>query len=224
LTDELADETKIAATTPQGHACIKNLQANIVKILDPAATNDEEQRVRMIENEKQQRVIDDTPITKIQRITEATPIMTSRNPTAKRHLKNTPRTHRQQTRNNTPGAVPAIARIEPVTQNVVYEHDPTDPILAASMTRPPNVPFTCKARHNLISTQAINALTTREQCTPNAAYRHHGMDQQQNTLPANMNHYANPMVHPVTGDIVSSYKKAMHDTDIGNLWQTAFGK
>ena len=32
------------------------------------------------------------------------------------------------------------------------------------------------------------------------------------------------MVHPVTGDIVSSYKKAMHDADIGLLWQTAFGK
>jgi hypothetical protein len=65
LTNELADETKIAATTPQGCACIKNLQANVVKILDPAATNNEEQRVRMIENEKQQRVIDNTPITTI---------------------------------------------------------------------------------------------------------------------------------------------------------------
>ena len=150
--------------------------------------------------------------------------MTSRNTTAKRHLKNTPGTHRRQTRNNTPGAVPEIARIKPVTQNVIYAHNPTDPILAASMTQPPNVPFTYKARHNLISTQAINALTTREKCTPNAAYMHHRMDQQQNTLPTNMNHYANPMVHLVTGNIVLSYKKAMHDTDIGNLWQTAFGK
>jgi hypothetical protein len=71
---------------------------------------------------------------------------------------------------------------------------------------------------------AINALTTQEQCTPNVAFRHNGLDPRQNTLPANMNHYANPMVHTVTGNIVSSYKKAMHDTDIGNLWQTAFGK
>jgi hypothetical protein len=93
LTNELAEETKIAATTPQGRACIKNLQANIIKILDPEATNDGEQRVRMIENERQQRVIDDTPITTIQRITDAPPIMTSRNPTAKRHLKNTLQMH-----------------------------------------------------------------------------------------------------------------------------------
>ena len=32
------------------------------------------------------------------------------------------------------------------------------------------------------------------------------------------------MVHPVTGDIVSSYKKAMNDPSIGDLWKTAFGK
>jgi len=99
-----------------------------------------------------------------------------------------------------------------------------NPILAASMTKPPNVPFTCNAQHQLISTQAINALTTCKKCTPNAAYRHQGMGPQPNTLPSNMNHYANPMVHPVTGDIVSSYKNAMNDTSIGNLWKTAFGK
>jgi len=50
------------------------------------------------------------------------------------------------------------------------------------------------------------------------------MSTQTNTLPTNMNHYANPMVHPVTGDIVSSYKKAMKDPSIGKLWKTAFGK
>jgi hypothetical protein len=112
--------------------------------------------------------------------------------------------------------------IIPVIQHVVYAHDPKDPILAASMTRPPGVHFTCNANHNMISRHAINALTTREQCTPNVAFRHNEMNPRQNTLPANMNHYANPMVHPVTGNIVSSYKKAMHDADIGNLWQTAF--
>ena len=65
MTDELAEETKIAATTPQGRTCIKNLQANIVKILNPVATNNKEQRVRIIEKEKQQRVIENTPIATI---------------------------------------------------------------------------------------------------------------------------------------------------------------
>jgi hypothetical protein len=93
LTDELAEETKIAATTPQGRACIKNPQANIVKILNLVATKNEEQRVRLAEQEQQQRVIDDLPIITIPRITDVPPIMKSRNPTAKRHLKVTLRTH-----------------------------------------------------------------------------------------------------------------------------------
>jgi hypothetical protein len=225
LTDELTEETKIAAQTPQGRTCIKKLQSNITNILNPKIATDEERRVRLVEQEQQQRVIDDTPITTIERITDAPPIMTSRNPTAKRHLKNTPRTHGRQTRNNTPGAVPLIARTEDHAINTAeYSHDTTDTIMAASMPRPHNSRFTCNAKHNIISTHAINALTTREQCTPNEAFRQHGIRPHPNTLPANMNHYANPMVHPITGEIVSSYKKAMKDPTIGELWKTAFGK
>jgi len=99
-----------------------------------------------------------------------------------------------------------------------------DPILTASLTRPPNVPFTCNAQKKLISTQVVNALATRKQCTQNAAFRHHRMSPHPKPLPSNMNHYASPMVHPVTGDIISSYKKAMSDTCIGDLWKAAFGK
>jgi hypothetical protein len=150
LTNKLAEETKIAAATPLGRACIKNLQTNITKILNPEATNNEEQRVRLAEQEQQQRVIDDSPIITLPRIMDAPPIMQSRNPTAKCHLKNTPQMHRRQTRNNTPGAVPIIKRIAPVIQHVVYSHDPTDTILTASMTRPPKVNFTCNANHRLI--------------------------------------------------------------------------
>ncbi len=40
----------------------------------------------------------------------------------------------------------------------------------------------------------------------------------------NMEHYANPMVHPVTGCTISSYKKLMHDPATAKVWQTAFGK
>ena len=41
---------------------------------------------------------------------------------------------------------------------------------------------------------------------------------------AQSKHYANPMMHPVTGDIVSSYKKAINNPSIAELWKTAFGK
>ena len=37
-------------------------------------------------------------------------------------------------------------------------------------------------------------------------------------------HYANPMVHPVTGEKISSYKKLMNDPATAEVWQTTFGK
>ncbi len=43
-------------------------------------------------------------------------------------------------------------------------------------------------------------------------------------MPINYEHYANPMVHSVTGETISSYKKFMHDLATAEVWQTAFGK
>ncbi len=37
-------------------------------------------------------------------------------------------------------------------------------------------------------------------------------------------HYANPMVHPITGETISSYIKLMNDLATAKVWQTAFGK
>jgi hypothetical protein len=43
-------------------------------------------------------------------------------------------------------------------------------------------------------------------------------------LPVHFEHYTNPMVHPVTGEIISSYKKMTNDPVTAEVWQTAFGK
>jgi hypothetical protein len=40
----------------------------------------------------------------------------------------------------------------------------------------------------------------------------------------NFEHYAMPMVHPVKGETISSYKKLMKDPVTAETWQTAFGK
>jgi hypothetical protein len=40
----------------------------------------------------------------------------------------------------------------------------------------------------------------------------------------NMKHYANPIVHPQTGQTISSYKKAIQDPRLKEVWQRAFGK
>jgi hypothetical protein len=113
LTEELAGATAIASATQKGRHLIKLLQENIKKILNPTSAL-EEQRVR--DNEirmQQQRVIDNTPIITVPmvpRITTVPPILQSRNPTAKRTLKDTPCVHQRVTQNNTPGGVPKISR------------------------------------------------------------------------------------------------------------------
>ncbi len=43
-------------------------------------------------------------------------------------------------------------------------------------------------------------------------------------MPIKNEHYANPMVHPITGPIISSYKTLMHNPATAEVWQTAFGK
>ena len=160
--------------------------------------------------------------------------MQSRNPTAKRNLKQTPRIHRQQTRNNTPGAVPPITRIvddnphgfPPYNPpNVVYEHDPTDTILAFSMIQPLMAPVQCNARNYIVSNQAINALVMLEQCTPSNIFTPRSLESSRTFQPIHdLKHFANPMVHPVTGETISSYRKAMQDPAIAEVWKTAFGK
>ncbi len=43
-------------------------------------------------------------------------------------------------------------------------------------------------------------------------------------LPVHFEHYANPMVQPVTEETISSYKKLLNDPATAEVWQTAFGK
>ena len=37
-------------------------------------------------------------------------------------------------------------------------------------------------------------------------------------------HFASPMVHPTTGETISSYKRLMNDPETAEVWRTAFGK
>ena len=153
--------------------------------------------------EEQQRVIDASPILPVPRITDAPGIMESRTPTAKRALKDTPRLHRRVTRNNIPGVV-------------AY------PVIPQSYLPAPN-----NARQRIVTRHAINALTTSEKgkCqnafTPEALL-HSAVEDEPNHC--HFEHFASPMVHPVTGETISSYKKLMHNPATAEVWQTAFGK
>ena len=117
MTDELTEHTAVAGTTDKGRRLLKLLGARIDDILDPPPVSDT-QRVTMEQQraarEDEQRVIDESPIITIPRLTDAQPIALTRNPTAKRDLRATPRLHRRTTRNNTPGINPSPILMEPI--------------------------------------------------------------------------------------------------------------
>jgi hypothetical protein len=177
-------------------------------------------------------VINDTPILTIPQITDMPNIMQSRNPTAKRALKKTARLHRQVTRNYTPGIVPVPTLIEPVLPlfpKVRFIED--NPLRRSKQNAIPAKPpqmYTAIPRgawQKLVTQQAINVLTIQEEVSLDTMYTLQGMmNKQAQVLPTMFEHFASPMVHPVTGETISRYKKLMNNPATAEIWQMAFGK
>jgi hypothetical protein len=68
-------------------------------------------------------------------------------------------------------------------------------------------------------------LYVQEEATANTTYTPRClMKNVKQTLPVIFEHFTCPMVHPITGITISSYKKLMHDPTTAEVWQTAFGK
>jgi hypothetical protein len=80
-------------------------------------------------------------------------------------------------------------------------------------------------RQRLVSQHALNALTCQEHVSLNLAFI--PMELLPSVVedsPSHVEHFASPMVHPVTGETISSYKKIMNNPATSGIWQTAFGK
>ncbi len=204
LMDELTNDTEQASMTLKGCRILHLLQDCIMALLAPLPTA-KEQRVSDKSLQKackaEQRVIDNSPIITIPKITDALLIIKACNPTAKWKLKVTPRVHWQITWNNTPGNV-------------------TDPIAPAMY-----IPIPSRAWTQIVTQHAINLLmcTELDLCnhmfTPIAlllsAVEHD---------PMHFEHFACPTVHPITSKTFSSYKLLMHDLATAKTWQMAFGQ
>jgi hypothetical protein len=86
-------------------------------------------------------------------------------------------------------------------------------------------PILSRAQQWIVTQQAINVVTIQEKilmntiCTPCILMKY-AVKQ----LDPHFEHYANPIVHPITGETISSYKKLMHDPATADIWQTALGK
>jgi hypothetical protein len=73
--------------------------------------------------------------------------------------------------------------------------------------------------------KAINVLTIKEKATFNAMFTLRDLIQLAVTpFTHHFERYANPMVHPMTGETISSCKKFMHDPTTAEIWKTAVGK
>ena len=72
-----------------------------------------------------------------------------------------------------------------------------------------------------MSQQAINVLIIREKATYQPIFT---LEHAIIPVVHKFEHYANPMVHPMTRETILSYKKLMNDPATAEVWQTAFGK
>ena len=219
-----------AAGTPKGRRIIKSLAKAIKAIL--ATPNREEQRVAnndVIEGPPSE----DAPIWTIPQILEAPAIMQTRDPTAKRILITMKCIHCRQTRNNTPGALPRITRTDPTliqlgqpTPKKVRRSSRVINTMSPVIIIPPYKMLgeRTRASARLISQRALSAMTLQEALTAPRAFTPRKLIPPTYTESTNYAHFVAPMIHPTTGEIISSYKRLMHDPATAEVWQTAFGK
>ena len=132
--------------------------------------------------------------------------------------------------NNTPGKLPEINRGHPIPNMDAPHNIPTRHISTRKCTGNPTPPtirhsLPTRAWHQLVTQQAINALTIQEKVEIRASFIPTALQKHQiQQVAPNLEHYANPMVHLITGKTISSYKRLMKDPITAEIWQTAFGK
>jgi hypothetical protein len=80
-------------------------------------------------------------------------------------------------------------------------------------------------RQCLVTQQAINVTTICKMATADAIFTPRSLIPHAKThhVP-HFDHYGSPMVHPVMGKTISSYKHLMNNPATAEIWQTAFGK
>jgi hypothetical protein len=175
----------------------------------------------------------------IAHITDAPPIITAPNPTTKRALKVTPCTHWRHTWSNIPGSVPPISNVNngPV---IIAAPEATpaprrSPQMIMAMQTLPQ-PTKCTPRlhfvpipgglqsHNIISQEAIDFLTKCVWANMLDIFTPTKLQPQSTPSCLHYKQVALPIVHPTTGETISSYKMLMHDPVMSEIWQTAFGK
>jgi hypothetical protein len=209
LTDKSTDATTIASCTPKGKRLLKSLGQKIEDLLHPIPAHEEQRvanEVQLHIQEDKQRAIDDIPIIRILGLTNLPTTMKTRNLAAKRALKSIQHTkglHRRVTRNNMRGIIRAD-----ITQDLKTAAPPMLRRLTRTQPQPHVLPPV--AHHRLVRQQAISILTLQEQASFSTVHTPCALMKYTNML-LHFEHFASPMVYPVTGQTITSYKKLMNN-------------
>ena len=191
-----------------------------------------EQRVTPTNRSEQQRVI-----TPLQRATPAPSPFIANDPTGQRALRTTKRVHVRKTRANTPRLLPAIIRA-PVTRPLpLFDIVPEMPLTFTAPQLPPakashqthrrsnrlnSAPIPHLRNVNFISQEAVNLLVENDPITSPEAFV--PLHLRESYTARDIALYGFAMVHPVTGEHITSYRKLMKDPVTSEIWMTAFGK
>lgn len=155
------------------------------------------------------------------RITDSPPIPTSTNPTHPSVHKTAPRVHSRVTRRNVPSTVPPIT--SPVSPPV-RRSPRLNPHLGSIIEETTSREF-IGVRPNLISNAAINAITAKVYYSEDSTWVPTTLQRLPVSDPLpDLQQFAAPVVHPVTGETITSYKKLMNDSVLGETWRRGLGK
>jgi hypothetical protein len=144
-------------------------------------------------------------------------------PTQKHCLKLTPRTHSRRTQNNIPGSVPRITpvaprRLAPLVPTATIINTPCrSPRLATNTTPTPAATRTHRIcsrpieggvqARNFITQEAINLLSNRAWANTTDVWTPMRLKPKPTQTCLDLQQVAMPMVHPTTGEFISSYKR-----------------
>ena len=118
-------------------------------------------------------------------------------------------------RNNLPGVTRPTTTIEPIPEIPAQTQWPRQKLTTPTQVQPRRDPQTTSnaipsgARQRIVTRHAVNLLTLQEEALFSTI--HTPCVLKHAKVPINFEHYVNPMVHPVTGRTISSYKNLMHN-------------
>jgi hypothetical protein len=114
-----------------------------------------------------------------------------------------------------PGATPLITQPSNIPPDISKQVSPQTNVHALPG---------CTCQH-LVTHQAINVLTICEMATADKIFTPRSLlPHAKPSHSPHFEHYASPMVHPVTGKTISSYKKLLNNPATAEVWQTAFSQ